>query len=191
MKKLVFFYVFILFVFSLSLGAADLGSESIDLDLNVANESRYEIGFSNIPVTSFSQAVSQKSEIELVGVYNQATSNYDATDNAYVYWKIVSPDELDIKLRIGNHLTSSSNTNGIEWTVSRADVAEGETPFTIGSVAEGEESEEVVIATKEATDLNSVGSVSISVNSSININQLYNYESSRYSSLLFLEVYAK
>ena len=105
------------------------------------NNSVYEIGFSSNEIKNVSTTVSRKSSIDLQSdkettLYEEKNGEkkvyYTATDvNKWVYWKIVSPHDLTVKLRPSGPMTvihalseteeeSGSeplSTNDIEWAI--------------------------------------------------------------------------
>ena len=102
------------------------------------NNSVYEIGFSSNEIKNVSTTVSRKSSIDLQSdegttrFDNDNTDYYTATDvNTWVYWKIVSPHDLTVKLRQSGPMTvihslsetedesgsETLSTNDIEWAI--------------------------------------------------------------------------
>ena len=102
------------------------------------NNSVYEIGFSSNEIKNVSTTVSRKSSIDLQSdegttrFDNDNTDYYTATDvNTWVYWKIVSPHDLTVKLRPSGPMTvihslsetedesgsETLSTNDIEWAI--------------------------------------------------------------------------
>ena len=102
------------------------------------NNSVYEIGFSSNEIKNVSTTVSRKISIDLQSdegttrFDNDNTDYYTATDvNTWVYWKIVSPHDLTVKLRPSGPMTvihslsetedesgsETLSTNDIEWVI--------------------------------------------------------------------------
>ena len=85
---------------------------NLSFEPDAKTSSIYEIGFSSNEIKNVSTTVSRKSSIDLQSdegttrFDNDNTYYYTATDvNTWVYWKIVSPHDLTVKLRPSGPMT--------------------------------------------------------------------------------------
>lgn len=100
------------------------------------NSSIYEIGFSSNEIKNVSTTVSRKSSIDLQS--DEGTTRYDNTEyytatdvTTWVYWKIVSPYSLTVRLKPNGSMkvihalseiedesgSETLSTNDIEWAI--------------------------------------------------------------------------
>ena len=116
MKKFITFPLLI--ILSIFLFSVDMGSSSINMVLDIPSATSYSIGFTNMPLNSISQTVSDKSNISLISTISNDTVTA-SDDTTYLYWKIVSNEKLFVKLRMDNKLSNLSDPPEQRKTISR------------------------------------------------------------------------
>ena len=189
MKKFITFPLLI--ILSIFLFSVDMGSSSINMVLDIPSATSYSIGFTNMPLNSISQTVSDKSNISLISTISNDTVTA-SDDTTYLYWKIVSNEKLFVKLRMDNKLSNLSDPpeqrKTIDWKVSNYDVNadKAEEPFELNS--ENSLPQSVTLIEKASNTIQMYGSRRIVISSSLPINEFSSYKAVEYSSNLILEV---
>ena len=190
MRKKILFCLFLILI-NFTLLSATLGNEeTLTFNLNTAENERSEVGFSSGQVTESSTTVTPLSQIYLSSnayVSGESLSISATNNTSWVYWKIVSPNNLNIFLRIESPLTATTGDgSGINWRVRGYSENDGEETTIYASTFTADKVSSDAIHKKST--LQDISSTRIVVEAEISEEDFLKSNMASYSSELIVEV---
>lgn len=182
-----FVLIAIIFILSLSfVFSASLEGTVLNLSLNPEGIERYDIGFSSGQVTATTGSVSSLSQIYLSSSpYDENQEITAVNSTSWVYWRIVSPLELELSLSF----SKTDTEDKIVWNAWMYDQNKNDKKGTL--LANTDSNTNAVFHTKESSTIQDINSKRILVEASIEQEDFLKYKAEAYSRNLILTLKAK
>ena len=179
----IIFILSLSFVFSASLGKGTV----LNLSLNPEGIERYDIGFSSGQVTATTGSVSSLSQIYLSSSpYDENQEITEVNSTSWVYWRIVSPLELELSLSF----SKTDTEDKIVWNAWMYDQNKNDKKGTLLASTDSNTAN-AVLHTKESSTIQDINSKRIIVEASIKQEDFLNYKAEAYNRNLILTLRAK
>ena len=188
MKRIVL--IAIIFILSLSfVFSAPLGKEDTVLNLSLSPEGieRYDIGFSSGQVTATTGSVSSLSQIYLNSsdyTENQPITAVNST--SWVYWRIVSPLELELSLSF----SKTDTEDKIVWKAWKYDQNKADKKGELLASTDSNTNDVYAVHSKDSSSIQDINSKRIIVEASIDPADFLKYKAEAYSRNLILTLEA-
>ena len=182
-----FILIAIIFILSLSfVFSASLEGTVLNLSLSPEGIERYDIGFSSGQVTATTGSVSSLSQIYLSSSpYDENQEITAVNSTSWVYWRIVSPLELELSLSF----SKTDTEDKIVWNAWMYDQNKNDKKGTL--LANTDSNTNAVFHTKESSTIQDINSKRILVEASIEQEDFLKYKAEAYSRNLILTLKAK